>query len=91
MPVLDADGQPINLMCQQDSGRMVDTNCHVLDATGQPLPNVYAIGFVTGYRLTGPLGGEPSYRGQNNGLWLYQNGVGEIVLSHLLKEEMAHA
>jgi len=56
----------------------------VLDAAGAPLPNVYAIGFVTGYRLTGGLGGEPSYRGQNNGLWLYQNGVGEIIVNHLL-------
>ncbi len=87
MPIYDAHGNAINLMCQREGGRMVDTECRVLDATGQPLPNVYAIGFVTGYKLTGPLGGEPSYRGQNNGLWLYQNGVGEIIVNHLLKEE----
>jgi hypothetical protein len=84
MPIYDANGNPINLMCQQEGGRMVDTECRVLDGAGQPLPNVYAIGFVTGYKLTGALGGEPSYKGQNNGLWLYQNGVGEIVVKHLL-------
>jgi hypothetical protein len=87
MPIHDADGNPIHLMCRQEGARMVDTDCRVLDVAGQPLPNVYAIGFVTGYKLTGPLGGEPSYKGQNNGLWLYQNGVGEIIVKHLLKEE----
>ena len=87
MPIYDAGGNPINLMCQREGGRMVDTECRVLDDAGQPLPNVYAIGFVTGYKLTGELGGEPSYKGQNNGLWLYQNGVGEIIVNHLMKEE----
>ena len=86
MPIYDATGAPVDLMCAQNraDSRMVDTECRVLDAAGAPLPNVYAIGFVTGYRLTGGLGGEPSYRGQNNGLWLYQNGVGEIIVNHLL-------
>ena len=91
MPIYDADSNPINLMCQREGGRMVDTDCRVLNADGQALPNVYAIGFVTGYKLTGPLGGEPSYRGQNNGLWLYQNGVGEIIVNHLLQEELVMA
>jgi hypothetical protein len=30
------------------------------------------------------LGGEPSFRGQANGLWLYQHGIGEIILNQLL-------
>jgi hypothetical protein len=86
MPIYDATGAPVDLLCNQNRAdtRMVDTECRVLDAAGHPLPNVYAIGFVTGYKLTGGLGGEPSYRGQNNGLWLYQNGVGEIIVNHLL-------
>jgi hypothetical protein len=91
MPIHDADGNAIHLMCQQENARMVDTDCRVLDIAGQPLPNVYAIGFVTGYKLTGPLGGEPSYKGQNNGLWLYQNGVGEIIVKHLLTTESVPA
>ena len=86
MPIYDAAGAPVELLCDQDRAdrRMVDTDCRVLDAAEHPLPNVYAIGFVTGYKLTGGLGGEPSYRGQNNGLWLYQNGVGKIIVNHLL-------
>ena len=86
MPIYDAAGARIPLRCEQNGpdSRMVDTDCRVLDAAGAPLPDVYAIGFVTGFKLTGALGGEPSYRGQNNGLWLYQNGVGEIIVKHLL-------
>ena len=86
MPLYDATGSPVDLLCAQNraDARMVDTECRVLDAAGNTLPDVYAIGFVTGYRLTGGLGGESSYRGQNNGLWLFQNGVGQIIVNHLL-------
>jgi hypothetical protein len=84
-PIFDADGAKLDLLCAHDRNRMVDAECRVLDAQEQPIPNLFAIGFATGYRLTGAQGGEPSYRGQNNGLWLYQNSIGELVLNHLLQ------
>ncbi len=63
---------------------LVDPACRVLAADGKVIPNLYAIGLASGFRLTGNLGGEPSFRGQTNGLWLYQNGVGELILNQLL-------
>jgi len=42
------------------------------------------IGLAAGFRPSGELGGEPSFRGQTNGIWLWQNGVGAIVVSGLL-------
>jgi hypothetical protein len=63
---------------------LVDTACRVLDARGAVVPNLYGIGLASGFRLTGALGGEPSFRGQTNGLWLYQNGVGAMILDRIL-------
>lgn len=37
-----------------------------------------------GYRLPPEMGGEPGFSGQTNGLWLYQNDVGERVVRQLL-------
>lgn len=63
---------------------LVDTECRVLAANGQVIPNLFATGLASGFRLTGKLGGEPSFRGQTNGVWLYQNGVGELILKQLM-------
>jgi len=35
--------------------------------------------------VKGDLGGESSFKGQTNRLWLYQNSVGEIILKNSRK------
>jgi hypothetical protein len=63
---------------------LVDGECRVLDAHGAAVPHLYGIGLASGFRVSGALGGEPSFRGQTNGLWLYQNGVGALILDRIL-------
>jgi hypothetical protein len=63
---------------------MVDGRCRILDAAGAPLPNVFGIGLAAGFVPRGRLGGEASFRGQANGLWLWQHDVGELIVNAVL-------
>jgi dTDP-4-amino-4,6-dideoxygalactose transaminase len=68
-----------------DAGRaMVDGHCRVLGADGDPVPDLYGIGLAAGFVPWGRLGGEPSFRGQANGLWLWQNDVGRMIAEQVL-------
>ena len=64
--------------------RLVDNYCRVVDAGGNPLPHLFAIGLAAGFVPYGKLGGEPSFRGQANGLWLWQNDVGAMIADAIL-------
>jgi hypothetical protein len=63
---------------------LVDGQCRVMDASGKPLPDLFAIGLAAGFVPHGKLGGEPSFRGQANGLWLWQSDVGGLIVDALL-------
>ena len=83
VPLLDVDGRPLALA--HHAGRpMVDRHCRLLDADDRPLPGVYGIGLSAGFVPWGRLGGEASFRGQANGLWLWQNDVGQMIVDQLL-------
>jgi hypothetical protein len=85
VPVVDRAGRPIELLGSgAGTPPLVDDRCRVLDAAGVPVPGLFGIGLASGFVLDGPLGGEPSFAGQTNGLWLYQNGVGARILDQLL-------
>jgi hypothetical protein len=81
IPVLDEHGRPVPLSAGPS---LVDSDCRVLDAAGTPVPGLLGIGLASGFTLDGPLGGEPSFTGQTNGLWLYQNGIGRRIVDRLL-------
>lgn len=83
VPIRDAGGAPIALRPAAD-GPLVDDRCRVLGADGRPIPGLLAMGLGTGFEPTGELGGEASFDGQTNGLWLYQNGIGQRVLDQVL-------
>jgi hypothetical protein len=83
LPLTDAGGDAIALAA--DSGApMVDDRCRVLDCEGRPLPGVYGIGLAAGFVPSGRLGGEASFVGQANGLWLWQNDVGRLIVDDVL-------
>ncbi|MBB5719485.1 dTDP-4-amino-4,6-dideoxygalactose transaminase [Stakelama sediminis] len=86
LPLFDTDGNRIAL-CADLPGRprLVDQQCRVIDADGTPVPDAFGIGLAAGFVPEGRLGGEPSFRGKANGLWLWQNDVGMMVVDHLLK------
>lgn len=81
----DAGGTPIALAAQAP-GRppLVDDVCRVLAADGRPLDNLFAIGLAAGFVPRGKLGGEASFVGQANGLWLWQNDVGQLIIDQII-------
>ncbi|MES2755132.1 MAG: DegT/DnrJ/EryC1/StrS family aminotransferase [Pseudomonadota bacterium] len=82
-PLFDHAGNAIALAA--DSGApMVDPHCRVLGSDGAPVPGVYGIGLAAGFVPWGALGGEKSFRGQANGLWLWQNAIGQMIVDQLL-------
>ncbi len=83
LPVADGAGRPIALAADAGAA-MVDRHCRVLDAAGAPLPGLYGIGLAAGFVPWGRLGGEASFAGQANGLWLWQNDVGRMIVDQLL-------
>ena len=57
----------------------VGRDARLLLADGGAIPNIFGIGLGADYRPWGHMGGEPSFEGQTNGLWLYQNYIGAVV------------
>jgi hypothetical protein len=85
LPVFDQVGRPVPIRSEtHPQARLVDGCCRVLDASGDPLPHLFAIGLAAGFVPHGKLGGEPSFRGQANGLWLWQSDVGGLIVDAIL-------
>ena len=84
LPVQAADGSPIVLAAERGAA-MVDRHCRIQGADGATLPGLYGIGLAAGFVPWGPLGGEASFVGQANGLWLWQNDVGRMIVDQLLE------
>lgn len=68
-----------------ETGHWVDESSRVLDHQGGIIPNVFASGLATGFIPSGVLGGEPSFEGQTNGIWYYQNAIAELIQKQLLQ------
>jgi hypothetical protein len=83
LPIADLAGQPWPLRAHSGEA-LVDRHCRVVDANGAPLPGVFAIGLAAGFVPWGAMGGEPSFVGQANGLWQWQNDVGRMIVDQLL-------
>jgi hypothetical protein len=85
LPVFDESQNPVPLLSQTTpQAPLVDGSCRVLDALGNPLSGLFAIGLAAGFVPHGKLGGEPSFRGQANGLWLWQSDVGGLIVDAIL-------
>jgi dTDP-4-amino-4,6-dideoxygalactose transaminase len=85
LPIHEANGQSLALAA--DSGAaMVDRHSRIVDARGAPIPGLYGIGLAAGFVPWGKLGGEPSFSGQANGLWQWQNDVGAMIVDQVLGE-----
>jgi hypothetical protein len=76
IPVLGEDDTPIALA---RVGPTVDHNSRVLTAGGHALENVLGVGLGSGFKPWGTMAGEVSFTGQQNSLWLYQNGLGQSI------------
>ena len=85
VPVFDADNAPVTLHAETaPAAPLVDDTCTVLDAARRPIKGLFAIGLAAGFVPRGKLGGESSFSGQANGLWLWQNDVGMLIVRAVL-------
>jgi hypothetical protein len=83
LPIADRDGTPIALAAH-DGQPMVDRHCRIVGADGAPIDGLYGLGLAAGFVPWGPLGGECSFTGQANGLWLWQNDVGSMIIDQVM-------
>ncbi len=83
MPIVGQDGAAIALAAD-DGKPMVDRHCRIVDADSVPIAGLYGLGLAAGFVPWGPLGGESSFSGQANGLWLWQNDVGLMIVEQVL-------
>ena len=87
--LLDSNGHAIPLAALATRrAALVDRECRVIDQSLNPVPGVFALGLAAGIRPWGAMGGEPSFVGQTNGLWLWQNDIGAIIMRSCLGERL---
>lgn len=80
LPVLAVSGEPIRLHAEGPGSQpLVDGQCRILDIAGEPIPGLLGVGLAAGFVSREAVGGEPSFSGQTNGLWQWQNDVGAII------------
>ena len=90
--LLDSRGTAITLAAHATRGAaLVDGQCRVLDESGNVVPGVFALGLAAGFVPSGSLGGEPSFTGQTNGLWLWQNDIGAMIMRSISRERRTRA
>jgi dTDP-4-amino-4,6-dideoxygalactose transaminase len=85
LPIAGADGNPMALAAHAGAP-MVDRHCRIVDADGVAIPGLFGIGLAAGFVPWGALGGEASFSGQANGLWLWQNDVGLMIVDQILED-----
>jgi dTDP-4-amino-4,6-dideoxygalactose transaminase len=92
LTLLDAAGERVALAAHAPGRpRLADQLCRVTDAEGHPLPGAYGIGLAAGFVPEGRLGGEKSFKGKANGLWQWQNDVGQLIVDQLLGQAVSLA
>lgn len=85
LPVFDGHGNAIRLRAETGwAAPMVDDQCRVTDADGVAIPGLFGMGLAAGFLPGGRLGGEPSFHGQANGLWLWQTDVGLLIVDAVM-------
>ncbi len=86
LPVVSLTGQPVPLFADGPGAPiLVDSQCRLLDAAGTPLPGLFGIGLASGFISPEISGGEPSFSGQTNGIWQWQNEVGGKIARQLVE------
>jgi hypothetical protein len=78
MPPVLRGGAAVALRAEA-GGPSVDDRCRLLSADGSPIERVFSLGLASGFVPSGEMGGEPSFRGHTNGVWLYQHHIGARV------------
>ena len=79
--ILDGSGDTVELRRpSRGVWAMVDQECRLLRAEGEPIDGLFGIGLAVGPASSKELGGELNFRGQVNSLWLWQHTLGLRIL-----------
>jgi hypothetical protein len=76
IPVFSCKGLLVPLA---STGPAVGPDSGLLCEGGDPVPGLFGVGLGSGFVPWGDLAGEASFAGQQNSLWLYQHGLGEMI------------
>ncbi len=76
LPVFSASGRLVPLA---STGPAVGPDSSLLCEDGSAVPGLFGLGLGSGFVPWGDLAGEESFAGQQNSLWLYQHGLGEMI------------
>ena len=88
LPVFDYENRPITLMSDSAERKaLVDVNCCVLDQAGNVIPGLFGIGLAAGHPPTRELGGEATFEGEINSLWLWQHALGMRIVRQVLARQ----
>lgn len=90
LPLFEADETRVPLMGDLPNEAVTDDACRVRDRRGRPVRGVFALGLSAGFPLAGTHG-EPSFKGQANGLSLWHTHIGAIVARACLDPRAATA
>lgn len=84
LPLATATGKRLDLFADESGARpLVDSLCRVLDRNGTAIEGLFGIGLGTGFFSREIVGGEPSFSGQTNSLWQWQNAVGGLIVRQI--------
>jgi hypothetical protein len=86
-----ADGSRIALAADAPGGRAWSTAMPGHRCGGTPPPRRLWHRPAAGFVPEGRLGGEASFKGKANGLWLWQNDVGQMIVDQLLGQAVSLA
>ena len=79
--IFDHRGEKISLKTQNGQLIVNENGQCLLEADGSCIPQLYAFGLGSGLFVNTDVGGEKSFKGRADGVWLYQNDVGNVVLN----------
>ena len=80
--LFDPSGKQMTLL--SEFGQLTtDADGHCSDTNGQLLPNILAYGLGAGQFTNPEVGGETSFAGRVDGVWLYMNDMGKVLLRTL--------
>ncbi len=78
-------------LCNWPRGIEVDDTGRVMTVCQGPMQGLFAIGIgSTLLRRSDAIGGEPSFRGSADGVWLYHNHGGAVILQALSQRPSDH-
>ncbi|MFZ4521048.1 MAG: FAD-dependent oxidoreductase [Bacteroidales bacterium] len=87
LPLFDKYNHPVKF-AGTTTDHWVNEQCEMVDDNGAAIPGLFAMGLATGFIPSGVLGGEPSFTGQTNGIWYYQNILAEQIINQLQGENI---